>query len=212
MPERICCNTESLPFKLLRSARVAALRLTDPERHGTIVAVREAGRIATLLASGSNRRAVAAAEASVYTQLQRALKGRTRLSRNSILPLAAEIFIHTKEVILASHTLRRPSQAAGLLAELLRGAAAALYCLELQLGAASLQGVRTYREKFRACELRLREELRAARAQTLAMDDHAACLAAATALTAFEKLLAAVAGTSYAASRRALRRKGHGAA
>ncbi len=42
MPERVCCNTEFLPFRMLRAARLLALSLTGTDRYRAIMARPEA--------------------------------------------------------------------------------------------------------------------------------------------------------------------------
>lgn len=210
MPERICCNPEFLPFRLLRSARVAAMRFTDPDRYAAIAAIRAAGRTAALLARGANRGLLAAGEAEVYTLLQRSLAGKSRVSRHSLLPAAADIFLRVKNVVSAMHDCRRP-RAGGpdVIAELLPGlleeAASLLSCLELQLGAASVHGAQLYGNRFRQKEADLRALLRRARTGIPGLPAEARPLRAATVLTAFDELLASISRTAYAASKRVKR-------
>lgn len=208
MPERVCCNTEFLPFKLLRSARVAVFRLIDPDRYGAIIAVREARLMTGLLAVGHNRRLLVKSEAAVYTRLQSALKGKARISPNSLLSLAAGIFMEIKKVAGAVYAVKPgPRGRSSPIPALMNGASELLSCLELQISAVSDSGVRFYVKRFYGKAAELREELRAARVGIHCGDDGDCVPGTATALAAFETFLSAAEKTAYAAAKSARRRR-----
>lgn len=195
MPERVCCNTEFLPFRMLRAARILALSLTDPDRYRAIMALRQARRAALRLAAARDRRAIKACEASLHTHMQRSLAGRMKLSSRSLLPLVDEMFSlldGTAEAMERSG--RRQARASALLEAL----GDLIGCLEMQLGAASRSGAVNYSGRFIDGACALRSGLLDARRQAMSEEDQAA---QATALTALEALLACVCRTSHAAAR-----------
>lgn len=195
MPERVCCNTEFLPFRMLRAARILALSLTDPDRYRAIMALRQARRAALRLAAARDRRAIKACEASLHTHMQRSLAGRMKLSSRSLLPLVDEIFTLLDG---AAGTMERPGRGQPRASALLTAMGELIGCLELQLGAASRSGAATYAGRFIERAGALREGLLDARRQAMSDEDQAA---QATALTALGALLACICRTSHAAAR-----------
>jgi hypothetical protein len=208
MPDQISCDAELLPFRLLRAARTALFRITDPDRYRTILAVREAGKAADMLARYGGGTALRRSETAVYTHLQSALRGKASLSPRSPLPLAAHTFMAFKKVAkeVFAGSRKAPGQRTAL-EPLLQSSAVMLGCLERQLCAPSASAVRHYGDEFHRRLASLRDETRALRGRVLCAEENRRTHSDAAALTAFEGFLSAAAGTGYAVRRYALRRR-----
>lgn len=200
MPERVCCNTEFLPFRLLREARVLALRITDPDRYRAITALREARRAAQRLAGARDRRAIKACESALHTHMQSSLSGRMRISSRSLLPIVDELFSlldHAAEALEGVRGGQAPL--AGMFGDI----AQLIGCLEMQVSASSYSGASLYAGRFIAMASALRDSVREGRRLAMGAEDQAA---RATVLTSVERLLASVCRCSHASAKSRTRR------
>lgn len=124
--------TVTLRFK--RAARLLLLRFTDHERYIAVNCLQEISELSRQLAYSHNNQVLRRRDASIYTHMQNARKGKSKIRRRSILAGVENVFFGCKAVLGSINNLRGAS--AGhrrTVASLMEKMSALLACLELQL-------------------------------------------------------------------------------
>lgn len=125
-------------MRLRRAARLLLLRFTSPDRYAAVRCLREISALASLLANSHNSHALRRADANIYTHIQSALRGKSKIRRRSLVAGIENIFFGCKTVLNSVHNLRSaPKEQRRTITALMEKMSALFICLELQLTAGS---------------------------------------------------------------------------
>ncbi len=197
----------NITLRLRRAASLLLLRFTDSERYTAVSCLREISQLAELLAHSHNSRVLRHRDAKIYTHMQNALRGKSKIHRRSILAGVENVFFGCKAVLGSVGTRRgAPVWQRRILASLMERMSALLGCLELQLMALSGEKSPALRNELLKEVAAVRRTISTARLEALCAQDNGRESANVhnftTALADFENWLQAVESMSALAARR----------
>ena len=197
----------SVALRLKRAARLLLLRFADHERYTAVSCLREISELAALLAHSHNNQVLRRRDANIYTHMQNALRGKSKIHRRSILAGVENILFGCKAVLSAVNNLR--GAAAGqrrTITALMEKMSALLICLEQQLIELSGEKSSLLRNELLKEGAAVRRAISTARLEALCAQDTGRESANVhnftTALADLEKWLQAVEAMSALAARR----------
>lgn len=183
-------RTDKLWDRAFTSAERFFIRFSAPDIHRTAGILHEIRRLAFLVAKSGSRAAIRRADARIYTHMQSALKSKTRLSRNSILFRAEDLFHETKNVLdSVRHLNAEPPACRGLIEGKLAQMGELFLLLELQLTALTGRRTLAMATQFTELAAEIREELKKCRLQVLTGENTSGNVQSLTMLEAISKWL-----------------------
>lgn len=190
-----------------RAARLLLLRFADRERYAAVSCLREIAELAGLLAHSHNSQVLRRRDANIYTHMQRALKGKSRIHRRSILAGVENVLFGCKAVLSSVNNLRgAPAAHRRIVTSLMERMSALLTCLEQQLMEQSGENSFLLRDELLKEGAAVRRAISTARLEALCAPDTGRKGANVhnftTALADIEKWLRAVEEMSALAMRR----------
>lgn len=190
-----------------RAARLLLLRFTDRDCYTAVSCLREISELAGLLAHSHNNRVLRDRDANIYTHMQNALRGKSKIHRRSILAGVENVFFGCKAVLgSVSNQRGAPAWHRRTITSLMEKMSALLRCLELQLMALSGEKAPVLRTELLKEGAAVRRTISTARLEALCAQDNGRESANVhnftTALADFENWLQAVESMSALAARR----------
>ncbi|MDP2865695.1 MAG: hypothetical protein Q8O90_05585, partial [Elusimicrobiota bacterium] len=184
---------------------------TDHECYTAVSCLREISELAGLLAHSHNHRVLRQRDANIYTHMQNALRGKSKIHRRSILAGVENIFFGCKAVLSSINNLRgAPAGHCGTITSLIGKMSALLIYLELQLMEPSGEKSSALRNELIKEGAAVRRAISTARLEALCVPDTGPESSNVhnftTALADIEKWLQAVEAMSALAVRRYSRR------
>ena len=197
----------TVTLRLKRAARFLLLRFTDQECYTAVSCLREISELAALLAHSHNNQVLRRRDANIYTHMQSALSGKSKIHRRSILAGVENVLFGCKAVLSSINNLRgAPAGHRRTITSLMEKMSALHICLELQLMEPSGEKSSMLRNELLKEGAAIRRVISTARLEALCAPDTGREIANVhnftTALADLEKWLQAVEAMSALAVRR----------
>ncbi|MHB0995821.1 MAG: hypothetical protein ACYC2I_05565 [Elusimicrobiales bacterium] len=204
-------HTKTHAHRALIAARRLLLRFYDTESHTALAILAEIRHLAVILSRTPNPRALRRTEGRIYTAMQAAHAGRTRLSRKSFVFLAEGIFHRMKQVAQAMNGLPLARTACrNRIETLLARTGDLLLLLEHQMTAVSAAGRYRCACAFASLADSIREDAAKCRIAVLAEPSETGHHTELTLLQAVGDLLDSAGSMAYSVLGRGLRPAGKG--
>lgn len=129
-----------MTLRLERAARLFLLRFTSHDAYAAVRCLREISALASLLVHSHNSQVLRQADANIYTHIQSALRGKSKIRRRSLVAGIENIFFGCKTVLNSVRNLRgAPKEHRRTITSLMEKMSALFICLELQLMAGTAE-------------------------------------------------------------------------
>lgn len=171
------------------------LRVTAPDTHRAARILSLIRKSTRLLAYSCSSRALRKVDAGIYTQIQSALKGKTKISSRSILPRAEKLFTAVSDLLRFLESVPGDRTVlSGIITDNMTAADGLLLALERQICAATAARALKHSLDFSRRAEAMRAGLARSRHEIHSSKDFSASLNALTLLAGFASLVAAAEG------------------
>lgn len=168
------------------------LRITAPDTHRAAKILSLIRKATRLLAYSCSSRALRKVDADIYTQIQSALKGKTKISSRSILPRAEKLFTAVSDLLRFLESVPGDRTVlSGIITDNMTAADGLLLALERQICAATAARALKHSLEFSSRVEAMRARLAQSRHEIHSCRDFSASLNALTLLDGFAGLIAA---------------------